>query len=226
MNCPVDFRADLYSLGVTFYEVLAGMLPFQAADAMGMVHAHLAQIPVPLRQLNPRVPAALSAIVDKLLAKDPDDRYQSADGLRHDLERCLQDFQKCGANAPRSSPSAKKITPCSSACPYRMYGREPEVAALLGAFDRCADGARSARPRRRLLRHGQDVARPRGAQAHHRAARIFQQWKIRPVSASHALLRIRRGLQGPGRRPAHRARGAPRALRDATPRRAWAPRVA
>src|SRR6516165_6638465 len=69
MNCPVDFRADLYSMGATFYEVLAGAIPFQAADAMGMVHAHLAQIPAPLRQLNPRVPAALSAIVDKLLAK-------------------------------------------------------------------------------------------------------------------------------------------------------------
>jgi histidine kinase len=141
MNCPVDFRADLYSLGATFYEVLAGAIPFQAADAMGMVHAHLAQIPTPLRQLNPRVPAALSAIVDKLLAKGPDDRYQSADGLRHDLERCLQDFQKYGANAPLF-PLGEKDHSMIFRLPYRMYGREPEVTTLLGAFDRCADGAR------------------------------------------------------------------------------------
>ena len=141
MNCPVDFRADLYSLGVTFYEVLAGVLPFQAADAMGMVHAHLAQIPVPLRQLNPRVPAALSAIVDKLLAKDPDDRYQSADGLGHDLERCLQDFEKSGVDAPVFALGEKDYSMLFR-MPYRMYGREPEVAALLSAFDRCADGAR------------------------------------------------------------------------------------
>lgn len=140
MNCPVDFRADLYSLGVTFYEVLAGVLPFQAADAMGMVHAHLAQIPVPLRQLNPRVPAALSAIVDKLLAKDPDDRYQSAGGLRHDLERCLQDFEKSGVDAPVFALGEKDHSMLFR-LPYRMYGREPEVAALLSAFDRCADGA-------------------------------------------------------------------------------------
>jgi len=141
MNCPVDFRADLYSVGATFYEVLAGALPFQAADAMGMVHAHLAQIPVPASRLNPKVPAALSAILDKLLAKDPDDRYQSADGLRHDLERCLEEFQADGSNAPLF-PLGENDHSTIFRLPYRMYGREPEVATLLGAFDRCADGAR------------------------------------------------------------------------------------
>ena len=141
MNCAVDFRADLYSLGATFYEVLAGVLPFEAADAMGMVHAHLAQVPVPLRQRNPKVPAALSAIVDKLLAKDPDDRYQSADGLRHDLERCLEDFQKGRMDAPVFALGEKDHSMLFR-LPRRLYGREPEVAALLGAFDRCADGAR------------------------------------------------------------------------------------
>jgi predicted ATPase/class 3 adenylate cyclase len=141
MNCAVDFRADLYSLGLTFYEILAGAHPFEAADAMGMVHAHLAQVPAPLQQRNPKVPAALSAIVDKLLAKDPDDRYQSADGLRHDLERCLQDFQKGRVDAPAFALGEKDHS-LLFRLPQRLYGREPEVAALLGAFDRCAHGAR------------------------------------------------------------------------------------
>jgi predicted ATPase/class 3 adenylate cyclase len=141
MNCAVDFRTDLYSMGVTFYEILAGVRPFEAADAMGMVHAHLAQAPVPLRQVNPKVPAALSAIIDRLLAKSPDDRYQSADGLQHDLERCLENFQKYGGDAP-IFPLGEEDRSMLFRLPQRMYGREPEVGVLLNAFDRCADGAR------------------------------------------------------------------------------------
>ena len=101
MNCAVDFRADLYSLGVTLYEVLAGVLPFEAAD-MGMVHAHCTGSRAAATAQS-KVPAALSGIVDKLLAKNPDDRYQSADGLRHDLEHCLLDFRKAGWT-PRLHP--------------------------------------------------------------------------------------------------------------------------
>jgi histidine kinase len=141
MNCPVDFRADLYSMGVTFYEVLANALPFQAPDALGVVHAHLAQIPVPLRQLNPKAPGALSAIIDKLMAKNPDDRYQSAEGLRHDLERCLVDFQKMGVDAPPFALGENDYSMLFR-LPSRMYGREPEAAALIDAFNRCADGER------------------------------------------------------------------------------------
>jgi histidine kinase len=141
MNCAVDFRADLYSLGVTLYEVLAGALPLEATDAMGMVHAHLAQVPVALRQRNPKVPAALSAIVDKLLAKDPDDRYQSADGLRHDLERCLEDFRKGRVDGPVFTLGEKDHSMLFR-LPRRLYGRETEVAALLAAFERCAAGER------------------------------------------------------------------------------------
>ena len=141
MNCPLDFRADLYALGATFYEILAGAPPFRAADAMGLVHAHLAQVPAPLRQLNPRVPESLSAIIDKLLAKNPDERYQSADGLRHDLELCLRDFQKSGAGAAPFLLGEKDRSTIFR-LPYRMYGREAEVARLLTAFDRCAEGAR------------------------------------------------------------------------------------
>jgi predicted ATPase/class 3 adenylate cyclase len=141
MNRTVDFRADLYSLGVTFYEVLAGALPYQAADAIEMVHAHLAQVPPLVRALNPKVPAALSDIISKLLAKDPDDRYQSAHGLQLDLELCLTAFQKGGAEAA-SFPLGRKDHSTLFRLPQRLYGREQEVMALIQAFERAAEGDR------------------------------------------------------------------------------------
>lgn len=84
MNRTLDYRTDLYSFGVTLYEMLAGEVPFGGTDPMGIVHAHLAQVPVPLCDRNPAVPRVLSDIVARLLAKNADERYQSALGLRHD----------------------------------------------------------------------------------------------------------------------------------------------
>jgi histidine kinase len=141
MNHTVDFRADLYSLGVTFYEILAGALPFEASDAMGMVHAHLAQVPVPLRQLNAKVPAVLSDIIDRLLAKDPNDRYQSAHGLQRDLEHCLQLYLAEGTKAA-AFPLGKEDHSLLFRLPQRLYGRADAAQSLVRAFDRCADGAR------------------------------------------------------------------------------------
>src|SRR5213078_4816787 len=84
---PVDGRADLYALGVVLFECLAGELPFRAGDAGELIQMHLA-VPAPdVRSVRPDVSAALAAVVDALLAKDPDDRYQSGDGLRADLLR-------------------------------------------------------------------------------------------------------------------------------------------
>ena len=108
---------------------------------MGMVHAHLAQIPCRCGSSIQEYPPRSRPLSDKLLAKDPDDRYQSADGLRHDLERCLQDFEKSGVDALVFALGEKDHSMLFR-LPYRMYGRESEVAALLSAFDRCADGAR------------------------------------------------------------------------------------
>jgi serine/threonine protein kinase len=139
MNRTVDFRADLYSLGVTFYEVLAGALPYQAADAMEMVHAHLAQVPPLVRALNPKVPAALSDIISKLLAKDPDDRYQSAHGLQLDLELCLTAFQKGGAEAAleRAQVVQRKLSNNESfEALAEQHSEDPNFVAggLLGTF--------------------------------------------------------------------------------------------
>lgn len=92
-NQRVDSRADLYSFGVVLYEVVTGKLPFESADPAVLVHCHLAQNPVPPREVSPEVPGAVSDIVMRLLAKSPDERYQSAWGVKADLENCLSQLR-------------------------------------------------------------------------------------------------------------------------------------
>ena len=89
MGRPLDYRTDFYSLGVTFYEMVTGQLPFQATDAIGLVHAHIARVPTPPHQVNPQIPLAISNIIMKLLEKTAEARYQSAYGLAADLQKLL-----------------------------------------------------------------------------------------------------------------------------------------
>lgn len=93
MNRVVDYRSDLYSLGITFYEMLNGNPPFDMDDPLEIVHCHLANYPKQLYLANSKVPKVISDVIDLLLAKKAENRYQSAVGLKHDLEKCLQDFQ-------------------------------------------------------------------------------------------------------------------------------------
>ncbi|MCL1472479.1 trifunctional serine/threonine-protein kinase/ATP-binding protein/sensor histidine kinase [Argonema antarcticum] len=170
MNRSIDYRTDFYSLGVTFYEILCGELPFKATDPMELVHCHIAKQPVPPHQVrsqaeqwergqksvptalpgnkvksesgnkiqNSEIPKAISDIVMKLLAKTAEDRYQSAYGLKADLEQCLSQLQQTGQIShfiPGQRDKSGQFL-----IPQKLYGRETQVATLMDAFDRVSSG--------------------------------------------------------------------------------------
>ncbi|HLO49731.1 MAG TPA: AAA family ATPase [Kamptonema sp.] len=160
MNRSIDYRTDFYSLGVTFYEILCGELPFKATDPMELVHCHIAKQPIPPSEIltanwqnskpevigdnlkstieNSDIPKAVSDIVMKLLAKNAEDRYQSAYGLKVDLEHCLSQLQKTGNISNfilgQRDKSGKFLIP------QKLYGRETQVATLMNAFERVSTG--------------------------------------------------------------------------------------
>jgi predicted ATPase/signal transduction histidine kinase len=139
MNRSIDYRTDFYSLGVTLYEMLVGKLPFPPTDAMELVHCHIAKQPIPPNTLVPEIPLPISDIVMKLLAKTAEDRYQSAAGLKFDLENCLIQLETTGEIeyficGQRDLASLLLI-------PQKLYGRETEVATLMDAFKRVSLGA-------------------------------------------------------------------------------------
>lgn len=139
MNRIVDYRSDLYSLGICFYEMLTGEVPFKGDDALSLIHAQIAQIPRPPHVVNPTVPVAISKIVLRLLHKNAEDRYQSAFGVKHDLEQCLAQFQKLGTIA--EFDIAKKDASGKFLLPQKLYGREEEIDQLIESFQRCSNGA-------------------------------------------------------------------------------------
>ncbi|AFY36420.1 AAA family ATPase [Calothrix sp. PCC 7507] len=139
MNRGIDYRTDFYSLGVTFYQLLTGVLPFQSNVPMELVHSHIAK-PAPLvHEINPQIPSVISEIVSKLMAKNAEDRYQSALGLKFDLENCLHQLQVDGVI--RNFEIAQRDVCDRFLLREKLYGREQEVKALLDAFGRVANGA-------------------------------------------------------------------------------------
>ncbi|MCG8311871.1 MAG: AAA family ATPase, partial [Pseudomonadales bacterium] len=138
MNCTLDYRSDFYTLGITFYHLLAGVPPFRADDALGLVHAHIAKQAKPLKQVRSALPPILSDIVDKLISKSPEDRYQSAMGLQLDLQRCLDSLQDDGSM--ESFALAEFDVSSSFQLPQTLIGRDKEIDQLMSMFYRAAAG--------------------------------------------------------------------------------------
>jgi predicted ATPase/signal transduction histidine kinase len=136
MNRALDHRTDLYSLGVTLYEMLTGRVPFRAEGAIELVHQHIAERPAPPHEVDPAVPRAVSDIVMKLLAKTAEDRYQTARGLEADLRACLE----ARDHAPAGFVPGRRDVSDRLQIPEKLYGRDAEVAVLMGTFERARRG--------------------------------------------------------------------------------------
>ncbi|GGA43464.1 ATP-binding sensor histidine kinase [Okeania sp. KiyG1] len=136
MNRGIDYRSDIYSLGITFYEILTGKLPFLSTDPMELVYCHIAKKPTSPCELNSEIPLMVSNIILKMIAKNPEDRYQNILGLKYDLETCLKSWQKTG-NFVIFELGSRDISDRFT-IPEKLYGRQAEVKSLLDAFERVA----------------------------------------------------------------------------------------
>ncbi|WP_041740860.1 ATP-binding sensor histidine kinase [Calothrix sp. PCC 6303] len=138
MNRGIDYRTDFYSLGVTFYRLLTQQLPFITKDPMELLHCHIAQKAENVTSINPDIPKQLAAIVSKLMAKNAEERYQSALGLKYDLERC-QKYWHQQRDIPAFLLGQRDL--CDRfIIPEKLYGREDEIKQLLTAFERVSHG--------------------------------------------------------------------------------------
>ncbi len=138
MNRGIDYRTDFYSLGITFFELLTGQLPFTTTDSMELVYCHIAKEPPKASQINSKIPRMLSEIISKLMAKNAEDRYQSTHGLKHDLEKCRYLWQDTG-NIPTFELGMRDFSD-RFLIPEKLYGRQQEVETLLAAFERVTCG--------------------------------------------------------------------------------------
>lgn len=138
LNSPVDYRSDLYSLGAALYWLFTGRPPFTGNDDLELIYAHIARLPEPLEEADPRIPGTISAIISKLLRKDKEERYQSAAGLVKDLLRCAREYDEKGSISDFTLGESDGYGIFS--IPRKLYGRQEELSYLLETFDKISKG--------------------------------------------------------------------------------------
>jgi PAS domain S-box-containing protein len=138
MNRSIDYRSDYYALGITFYELLTGKLPYETTDLLEQIHCHIARLPVSPHGVNNNVPRTLSDIVMLLMAKNPEDRYQSASGIKADLYQCIERLDSSGAI--ESFELGTLDIPERFEVPQKLYGRQREIEILVRAMERVSQG--------------------------------------------------------------------------------------
>lgn len=141
MNCPLDYRSDFYSLGVTLYELVTGMLPFVSSDPMEVLHSHLAVLPKAPAEVKPNIPQVVSDIILKLLEKSPENRYQSARGLQFDIDKCIVTLSEEGII--EYFPIGVEDYSNRFNIPQKLFGREKEINLLLNSFDTVSKGGKA-----------------------------------------------------------------------------------
>lgn len=137
MNRAIDYRTDLYSLGIVYYEILTGRTPFESNEPIELIHSHIAREPVSPQELNHSLPKVLSDIILMLLSKAAEERYQNAHGLFHDLNHCWEQYQKHASI--QEFELGKKDISLKFNIPQMLVGREKENKVLMEAFTRVAD---------------------------------------------------------------------------------------
>jgi len=138
MNRAIDYRTDFYSLGIAFYELLTGQLPFPINDVLELMHCHIAKQPILPHELQPEIPPIISEILWKLMAKNAEERYISAYRIKADLEECLRQWQ-IKQKIDHFLIDQHNISE-QFQIPQKLYGREEEIATLLAAFERVSQG--------------------------------------------------------------------------------------
>ncbi len=139
INRPIDCRTDLYSLGISFYEMFTGAVPFQGVDKSELIYYHIAKTPLPPHEVNPEVPIFLSQIIMKLISKTAEERYQTAMGLKRDLEFCHKNFDSLKPNRISFVPGQGDVNDRFE-IPHKLYGREREIEELIGCFENASEG--------------------------------------------------------------------------------------
>ncbi len=140
MNRGIDYRSDLYSFGITCYELLTGKLPFDSKNPLEIIHCHLAKEAINPCKINPKIPEIIAKIIIKLMAKTAEERYQTARGIRHDLEKCQQIL--CNQGEIKNIELGERDKSDHFLIPEKIYGREIEIKTLLNAFTRVSNGSK------------------------------------------------------------------------------------